>query len=139
MDTKKFPLAVVLTVTTGRLLTSPKNGGNGIEDLYEILGWMTNDSPYTHQLGRFAEECKPWLFKWFPELGYANACEKNLDDWIAKDQTGTAQEGIKMWLTELKMLFPEIKDEYEIGRIPSEAHTNKGPITELAEIMGKSE
>lgn len=69
MATKTFPLGVVLTVTTGRLLTKSKSqNDNGIGDLYDILGHMTGDSPFTHQLGRFAAECKPWLYRWFPEI-----------------------------------------------------------------------
>ena len=70
-QTKRFSLRTVLTVTTGRLLTAPtEDGGNGIGDLYEILGWITMESsPNTHQLGRFADECKPYLFRFFPELG----------------------------------------------------------------------
>lgn len=73
MSTKKFPLRDVLTVTTGRLLTKGKGkDDNGIGDLYKILGHMTgDDGVMTHQLGRFSEECKPWLLKWFPELAEA--------------------------------------------------------------------
>ena len=44
-QTKRFSLRTVLTVTTGRLLTAPtEDGGNGIGDLYEILGWITMES-----------------------------------------------------------------------------------------------
>lgn len=137
-DTKKFPLRVLLTVTTGQLLTEGKGDrDNGIGDLYELLGWMTDDSPFTHQLGRFAEECKPLLYKWFPEIAVAEACLDSLDSWISKDKTGTAREGIKMWLTELKMMFPEIKDEYEVPKIPKEGHTSKNPISELAGMMDR--
>ncbi len=68
-ETKVFPLRVLLTVTTGRLLTQSRGPrDNGIGDLYELLGWMTNDEPFTHQLPRFADECKPWILQWFPEL-----------------------------------------------------------------------
>lgn len=135
-EKKKFPLRTVLTVTTGRLLTERKGEhDNGIGDLYEILGHMTNDSPFTHTLGRFAEECKPHLLEWFPELKAVNACLGNLDKWIACDRTGTAQEGIKMWLAELKLMFPEIKKEYEIGQIPEKDHGVKNPIEELQSMM----
>lgn len=121
MKTKTFPLRVLLTVTTGRLLTEPKaHRDNGIGDLYEILGWMTSDSPFTHQLGHFGEECKSWLLKWFPEIAPASASLTSLDRWIEADKTGTAQEGIKMWLTELKMMFPNIKETYDVPKIQRE-------------------
>lgn len=68
--TKTFPLRVVLTVTTGRLLTEGKGPrDNGIGDLYEILNWITGDSLYTHQLPRAGKACRPWLLKCFPRVG----------------------------------------------------------------------
>lgn len=36
-----------------------------------------------------------------------------------------------MWITELKMMFPKIKDAYEVPRIPVESHKRVNPITEL--------
>lgn len=69
METKAFPLRTILTVTTGRLLTKRKDpNDNGIGDLYEFLEWMCGEPPFTHTLGRFSKECKPYLFRWFPEL-----------------------------------------------------------------------
>ena len=115
---KEFALRTILSVTTGRLLTeSDKPNDNGIGKMYDLLSHMTGDSVWTHQLGRFAEECKPWPLRWFPELATASACLVKLDDWIKKDKTGTAEEGIKIWLTELKMLDPRIQEAYEIGQI----------------------
>lgn len=136
-QTKTFPLRVLLTVTTGRLLTEPHDGGNGIDQLYAILDWMTNDQNFTHQLPRVAEECKPWLFKWFPELapcGVQSALD-SFDRWRKADKTGTAQEAIKMWLTELKMMFPTLKDEYDVPRIHPPDHARKDPVKELIEMV----
>lgn len=136
-EVKAFPLRVLLTVVTDRLLTQGKGPrDNGIGDLYDILGWMTNDSPFTHQLGRFMEECKPWLLKWFSEITPALASLASLDKWLKADKTGTGEEGIKMWLTELKMMFPEIKDSYDVPRIPAENHASKNPLEELVEMRG---
>lgn len=117
-NTKTFPLRTVLTATTGRLLTVP-NGphDNGIGDLYQILNWLTGDSLFTHQLPRACEAAKPWLLKCFPELVPACGSLTSLDGWLKSDRSG-GQEGIKMWLTELRMMFPEIKDSYEIEPMP---------------------
>lgn len=132
-ETKLFSVRTVLTVTTGRLLTKPsEEGSNGIGDLYDLLGWMTMDSPFTHQLGRFADECKPILYRLFPELGAAEACLPELDKWLKTSPT-CPEEGIRMWLTELRMMFPEIKLEYAIPQFPIE-HAIKDPIAELKEI-----
>src|SRR5688572_14476801 len=95
-ETKTFPLRVVLTVTTGRLLTEPKGErDNGISDVYQILGWMTNDEPFTHQLPRFCDECKPWLLRWFPELAAAESALQILDCDMQRDG---ARTGIQLWL-----------------------------------------
>lgn len=139
-NAKTFGLQTILSVTTGRLLTEPEGErDNGIGRMYELLGHMTNDSPFTHQLGRFAEEYKPWLLRWFPELAIANACLDKLDAWIKDDMTGTGQEGIKMWIAELKMLEPKIQDEYEVDQIPMDDHDKKHPWDELVAMRGSDE
>lgn len=138
MKTKPFPLRVVLTVTTGRLLTESQGPhDNGISDLYEILGWMTNDSPFTHQLPRFGDECKPWLLRWFPELIPAWATT-SLDKWLAKSPT-CPDEGVRLWLTELKIMFPKLKDEYDVPQIPQDDHEQKNAYDELVAMRGTDE
>ena len=44
-----------------------------------------------------------------------------------------------MWLAELKMMFSDIKDEYEIGQIPRDDHEVKHPYDELVEMRGSDE
>lgn len=130
---RSFPLRVILTVTTGRLLTERKGDkDNGISDLYDILGHMTGESPYTHTLGRFAEECKPYLYKWFPELGQAEVALSKLDEMIKISPTAQ-WDAVMIWLAYLSEVT-ECKVEYEIGRIPNEKHVRKNPIGELVEM-----
>jgi len=145
---KTFSLGTILTVTTGRLLTvaSSKEGDNGIGDLYEILGWMTNDQPFTHQLGRFSEESKPWLLRWFPELAEAekhlteDSGLNNLDYAIRCVQASRndVKHAITNWL-ELCVSDWGMKPKYEIGRIPKDDHTAKNPFDELVEMRGTDE
>lgn len=137
-ETKTFSLRTVLTGVTGRLLTERKGpDDNGIGDLYELLAWMTMDTPFTRQLGRFMDECKPHLLQLFPELGLACASLKSLDAWLERAPT-CPQEGIKMWITELKMLFPHIQDEYAIPQFPL-YHDIKDPQAELREMAPNAE
>ncbi len=83
-EMKEFPIRVLLTITTGRLLTASRaSDDNGIGDLYALLGWMTNDSPFIHQLHRFADECKPWLLRWYPELSHIST--GSLDELIEQE------------------------------------------------------
>jgi hypothetical protein len=54
--TRRFHIGDILSITTGKLV-SPRL----ISGVYDILGYMTDDTPYTTQLGRFKEECLPYL------------------------------------------------------------------------------
>lgn len=128
--TRKFPLCTVLTVTTKRLLTKRRGpDDNGIGDLYDILTHMTNDSVCTPQLGRFSDECRPWLLRWFPELVPVLGSLRSLDEWVSKAP----------WLAELRMMFPDIKGEYEIGQIPPDDHEVKDHYDEFVEMRGTDE
>src|SRR5690348_9741863 len=131
MTTKRFSLRVLLSVTTGRLLTKGKGpNDNGIGDLYDILGWMTNDSPFTHQLPRFNEECKPWLLRWFPELQRATDELPLLDTLLSKDSPENACEA---WLMEMTRHMPEV---FDVPRIPMDDHDVKDPLAELVDMVG---
>jgi hypothetical protein len=129
MTTKQFHLRTILTIATGRLLTKPQGErDNGIGDLYEILGWMTDDSPFTHQLGRFAEECKPWLLRWFPDLqAVGDSVVQQLDE--RSDKVGFE-----------KLIAAIIPDEIrDVPKIPRDDHVVKNPIDELVEMRGTDE
>lgn len=108
-STKEFPLAYILSITTGRSLSSKRMGG-----VYEILNHMTQSSLFTHQLPQATDKCRPWLLRWFPELVIANG---GLDKWIAHAPT-CPDEGIKMWLAELQEMEPKLLKQYAVHRIP---------------------
>ena len=133
MKVKNFSLPIVLTVTTGRLLTNPKNGGNGIEDLYEILNWMTQDNLFTHQLPRASRECKPHLIQRFPELEKYGSVEAlaALDTLLVNHD---AQEAIEAWLK--AMAFIGGKDSYDVPRLPRDRHNQIDPLFELVQMVG---
>lgn len=131
MTTKRFPVRVLLSVTTELLLTKPRGDrDNGIGDLYEILGWMTNDSPFTHQLPRFNEECKPWLLRWFPELAAANDHLDALQGLIRVH----GSHGVDQWVAKLGL-----PAEYDVPRIPADDHEQKHPYDELVAMRGTDE
>lgn len=119
---KTFNLETVLTVTTDRLLTE-------MDSLYSILGWMTNDKPYTSQIPRFMDECKPWLIRWFPELGKVDVLE--LDE---KIKTLGGKDGCRQWVAGL-----DLPKNYEIGKIPADDHVVKNAYDELVEQRGTDE
>lgn len=131
MTGKTFKLRTILTITTGCLLTERKGPqDNGISDLYELLEHMTGTPPFTHQLGRFSEECKPFLLEQFPEMNRADIETLN-------SLEGEPYERVEAFL---KLCTSEwgMKDTYVIEPLPQGTHDEKNPILELAEMMNPS-
>jgi hypothetical protein len=141
MTTKRFPVRVLLTVTTERLLTQPQcENNNGIGDLYDILGHMTGESPFTHQLPRFNQECRPWLLRWFPELAAVSERLGNLDILLGEvdAELGPRANVIEKWLqTEQERCG--LKDFYDVPQIPQDDHEHKDPYDELVAELGSDE
>jgi hypothetical protein len=115
MNTKRFHLGDVLSITTGKLV-SPRH----IEGVYDILNWMTGDNLFTHQLPRACRECQPHLLAQLPQLADVDASEVNAENHAA-------------WLAEQVCKYGE---SFAVQPIPSGAHEHKDPITEAAEMMG---
>jgi hypothetical protein len=135
METKSFELGTLLSVTTGRLLTKGEGPrDNGIGQMYKLLGWMTNDEPFTHQLPRFAEECKPWLLRWFPDLQKASDAIPELDSMIAI-QGG--EVGCQTWLETL--IAGGQPASFSVPRIPADDHERKNAYDELVQMRGTDE
>lgn len=68
-QTRDFHLGDVLSIATPFLM-SPR----GIEGVYDILGYMTGEPLWTHQLPRAGKECAPEILRQHPQLASAN-CE----------------------------------------------------------------
>lgn len=125
--TKDFPTLAVLSVTSGRLLTQPKDAGegNGIDQIYEVLEWMSDDLPFTHQLVRFIEECKPWIYRWHPEIIEA-------DKWIENKLIERCEtENVKACQAAMLAKFGKT---ITLQKIPQSYHDIKDPFDELVEM-----
>jgi len=140
-EMKPFPLSVVLSITTGLLLMKPRSkDDNNIGEIYKILGWMTDDSPFTHQLPRFGEECKPWLLRWFPELARVDEHTDSLKREIAhcKGNQEKAMDAVEAWLNRVKKSC-RLKSVYDVPRIPRDDHERIHPYDELVSMRGTDE
>ena len=62
-ETRSLPLSDALSITTGKLLSHDHMDG-----IYRILGYMTGQDLFTHQLGTAADKCKPALLEQHPFL-----------------------------------------------------------------------
>lgn len=81
---KRFHIGDVLTITTGRLVSTRHMDG-----VYEILNHMTGELLFTHALPRACRACAPALLRAFPQLAGADTGE----DWRAWLADATAKHG----------------------------------------------
>lgn len=128
MKTKRFTLAQVLSITTGRLCCD-------MDGVYKILNHITGDELYTHVLPRAAKFAGPLLLSEFPEVGPANACLAKLDGWVAIDRTVRKTECAKMWIAELKLMFPAMDRQYDVPS-HADAWLSLDPIQEAEDVFG---
>lgn len=111
---RRFHIGDILSITTGKLI-SPR-GTDGRDD---ILSYMTDDSPFVAQLGRFAEECKPYL-------------ERQLGEAIKLEVPETIKDSLSLyeWLhtvTEGMGGDPFLK----VGKVSEKDHADMDVATEL--------
>ena len=113
-DTRSFPLADVLSVTTGKLLSRRHMDG-----IYEILSYMTGQSLFTHQLGDACDKATPALLAQHPDLaGVAPAADLDAPDLMA-------------WLVEAERVHG---DMIEVAPIADWEH--RDPIEDLCDKVG---
>lgn len=114
METKEFPLADVMSATTGRLV-SPR----GIQGVYEVLNWMTGEGVFTHQLPRIGKEAALVVLAAHPQLAqaYIEAKKVNRDNWMEWSATWTERYG----------------ETLSVPKMTTGQHERIDPVSELAE------
>jgi len=114
---KQFHIGDVLSITTGKLLAP-----SGMDGIYSILNYMTNDNLFTHQLPRAMRECAPYLARQYPDLPNE---ESDLPDFNG------SKEAVTTYVQQQAVRFGEY---LEVEPIPQDDHTYKDPITEAMEL-----
>jgi hypothetical protein len=79
---REFHLADIMSVSTSKLCSR-----RGVEALYDLLGFMTGESLYTHALIRAGEEMEVEIKRQLPFLNEINADhvnEENVRDFVAE-------------------------------------------------------
>lgn len=110
MDTQRFHLGAVLSMTTGKLLCQ-------MDDVYRIAAHLAGEPIWTHQLGRVMTESKPHLLEQFPALAVVTG----------EEVTG---ENFAAWLYER---VGEHGEWFDVAPMPADAHESIDPLSELAE------
>lgn len=113
-DARTYPLADILSVTTGLLLSRRHMDG-----LYDLLGYMTGHDLFTHQLGRAADTCAPALLAQHPQLAEV------------RPPDGLDQADLIAWITEQERTHGEMLPVTPLS--PSEP---VDPIEELCDMVG---
>lgn len=137
---KQFHISDILSVTTGRLVSSRHMDG-----IYELLNFLTGDTLFTHQLPRAMRECEPWLrsqFPYlFPEHPPVKKCLDGLDAMMKidgnsrVDRARTCAEFVVAVQREAK--FPELlPDELPVYEMGEKMHIHIDPIEEAKAMVG---
>ena len=85
-ETKDFHISDILTVTTGKLVSSRHMAG-----IYDVLEWMTGGPVWTHQIPRIGREAKPVLLAAHPQLAEAD-CDGVTPENIAERIAGWVEQ-----------------------------------------------
>lgn len=94
---KTFPLAQVLSITTGRLLCD-------MDGIYEILNHITGDNLFTHVLPRACRFAAPLILKDHPNLEIANKRLDELKALVEEFGAGTDRKAIlEKWVNTLPL------------------------------------
>ena len=122
---KNFHLSDVVSVTTGRLLSS-----RGMDGINDVLDFLTGDKILVHQIPRISHEIKPWIHTQYPALMQDAPGMPELLHELDKtlDAAGTQREQINAACAEFIERvraangLPETLPLYEIG---ADMHTDR--------------
>ena len=133
---KLFHISDVLSVTTGRLVSSRHMDG-----IYEILNFLTGDNLFTHQLPRAMNACKPWLRSTVPTLMEDSpGMPERLADMdrrikaVQQDREHIAV-AIRDWVEDLRLTL-KLPDKLPVYELGSDMHTHIDPIEEARAMVG---
>lgn len=113
-DSKAFPLADVLSITTDKLLSREHMAG-----IYKLLNYMTGDDLFTHQLPRAGDACTPALIAQHPFLA------------ALKPPQGADVGDLLVWLAEAERVHGST-----ITVRPLKAWQHRDHIEEACDLVG---
>ncbi len=111
-----YPLADILSVTTGRLLSRKHMAG-----IHNILDDLTGDALMTHQLPRATDACRPSILAQHPQLaGVEPPKDIDVPDLMA-------------WLLDAERQFGQ---ELPVEPLAPGVWERRNPIEELCDMVG---
>ncbi len=110
---RTFDLGSVLTVTTGRLFTE-------MDNVYDILNYLSNDSILIHQIPRVMKTAQPYVLARYPQL-----------EGVGRDVVINGWEDVKAFLDSQKAV---LGDSFALSPMPREMCEHIDPIEEAIEM-----
>lgn len=118
MKTKRFNISSIISAGTSCLV-------GPIDEVYEILNFMTGDDLYTHQLPRAGRECRDYIYDQFPWLN-------DIDLEKARQENGQSWDKWHNWVDRQAKQYGEF---HEVSPIPMDDHDIIDPIDELEQMV----
>lgn len=116
-ETRRFHIGDVLSITDGHLLSPTAMSG-----VHKICDWLAGEPVWTHQLMRVADEARPVLYHFFPELHE-----------IEFPEGLSSEEAIAEWLSNIVEQYGEFRDVPQLSRVE---HASIDPVLELQNMVG---
>lgn len=113
-NSKQFDLGAILNITTGILFTS-------MDDVYEVLNYLTGDSIFIHQIPRVMDAAKPYVLSLHPEL-----------EGVGVGVTINSFEDAKAFVDEQKKIYGNKLSLTPMSKTDGYSHVD--PIEEAIEI-----
>lgn len=110
---RTFDLGTVLTVTSGRLFTS-------MDNVYDILNYLSNDEIYTHQIPRVMTVAKSYVLERYPQL-----------DGVGKDVVINNKQDVETFIDEQKSIYG---DSFGLSPMTDEIYQHIDPIDEIVDM-----
>ena len=112
---RRFDLGIIISVISGRVFTE-------IENMYDILDYLTGDSIYTHQIPRVMDQVRPYILSIYPGL-----------EGIGSDAIVTCKEEALAYIDEKKKIFGDSLPLKPITKESGYSHVD--PLEELSEMI----
>lgn len=111
---KNFDLGTVLTITSGRLFTD-------IDNVYDVLNYLSNDDIYTHQIPRIMQVAQSYVLGRQPQL-----------DGVGKDVVINNEQDVKAFIDGQKAIYG---DSFGLSPISEEMCQHIDPIEEAINMQ----
>lgn len=114
---REFSLGTILTMTTGRFLTT-------FDELYDLASYMSGEEVWTHQLPRVKGEAGPVILKRYPQLAEIEV--------PTYDESTDKESFYGDWLATQEERYGKM---FALEPLSAEEHASIDPLTEF-EAMG---